>query len=76
MEEHSIVESVLDNLPVAVFAKDSTDDFRFVLWNKKQEEVTTLRAAKALGRNDYDLFSQEWRTTSAASTRPSSSGES
>jgi len=59
MEEHSIVESVLDNLPVAVFAKDSTDDFRFVLWNKKQEEVTTLRAAKALGRNDYDLFSQE-----------------
>lgn len=59
MEEHSIVESVLDNLPVAVFAKDATDDFRFVLWNKKQEEVTTLRAARAIGRNDYDLFSRE-----------------
>ncbi len=59
MEEHSIVESVLDNLPVAVFAKDATDGFRFVLWNKKQEEVTTLGAARALGRNDYDLFSQE-----------------
>ncbi len=59
MEKHSIVESVLDNLPVAVFAKDATDQFRFVLWNKKQEEVTTLRAEKALGKNDYDLFSQE-----------------
>lgn len=59
MQEHSIVESVLDNLPVAVFAKDATDDFRFVLWNKKQEEVTTLPAERALGRNDYDLFSQE-----------------
>lgn len=59
MEKHSIVESVLDNLPVAVFAKDATDGFRFVLWNKKQEEVTTLRAEKALGKNDYDLFSQE-----------------
>ena len=59
MEQHSIVESVLDNLPVAVFAKDATDDFRFILWNKKQEEVMTLRAEKALGRNDYDLFSQE-----------------
>lgn len=59
MEEHSIVESVLDNLPVAVFAKDSTSNFRFVLWNKKQEEVTTIRATKALGRNDYDLFAQE-----------------
>ncbi len=59
MEEHSIVESVLDNLPVAVFAKDATNDFRFILWNKKQEEVTTLRAEKALGKNDYDLFSQD-----------------
>lgn len=59
MEHLSIVESVLDNLPVAVFAKDANDDFRFVLWNKKQEEVTTIRAAKALGRNDYALFSEE-----------------
>lgn len=59
MEEHSIVESVLDNLPVAVFAKDATDGFRFILWNKKQEEVTTIRAAKAVGKSDYDLFSQD-----------------
>lgn len=59
MEKLSIVESVLDNLPVAVFAKDATNGFRFILWNKKQEEVTTLRAEKALGKNDYDLFSQE-----------------
>ncbi len=59
MEEHSIVESVLDNLPVAVFAKDATDGFKFILWNKKQEEVTTIRAAKALGKSDYDLFSQD-----------------
>lgn len=59
MDKQSIVESVLDNLPVAVFAKDANDDFRFVLWNKKQEEVTTIRAEKALGKNDYRLFSQE-----------------
>jgi PAS domain S-box-containing protein len=59
MEKHSIVESVLDNLPVAVFAKDATNDYRFILWNKKQEEVTTIRAEKAIGKNDYQLFSQE-----------------
>ncbi len=59
MEEQSIVESVLDNLPVAIFAKDATDDFRFILWNKKQEEVTTIRAEKAVGKNDYHLFSEE-----------------
>ncbi|MEC5128934.1 ATP-binding protein [Verrucomicrobiales bacterium BCK34] len=59
MQKQSLVESVLDNLPVAVFAKDATDDFKFVLWNKKQEEITSLRAVKALGNDDYDLFSEE-----------------
>jgi len=59
MEQISIVESVLDNLPVALFAKDADDEFRFILWNKKQEQVTTIRAEKALGKDDYDLFSEE-----------------
>jgi len=60
MKPHkSFVESVLDSLPVAVFVKDATDDFRFVLWNQKQEEITTLPARKALGKSDYDLFSKE-----------------
>ncbi len=55
----SIVEAVLDNLPVAVFAKDATDDFRFVLWNQKQERITSLKADRALGKNDFQLFSKE-----------------
>ncbi len=59
MEPLSLVESVLDNLPVAVFAKDANDDFRFVLWNQKQEQITTVKASKAIGRDDYDLFSEE-----------------
>lgn len=59
MKPPSLVESVLDNLPVAVFVKDANDDFRFVLWNKKQEAITTIRASKALGRDDYALFSEE-----------------
>jgi len=58
-KQPSLVESVLDNLPVAVFAKDANDGFRFVLWNKKQEEVTSLKSERALGKDDYDLFSKE-----------------
>lgn len=59
MEPLSLVASVLDNLPVAVFAKDANDDFRFVLWNKKQEQITTVKASRAIGRDDYALFSEE-----------------
>ena len=57
--DHSYLEQILDNLPVALFVKDAADDFRFVLWNKKQEEITTIPRSVALGRTDYDLFSRE-----------------
>jgi hypothetical protein len=35
MEIGSIVESVLDNISVTVFAKNANNNYRFVLWNKK-----------------------------------------
>ena len=41
MEEHSIVESVLDNLPVAVFAKDAT--------NAKKGSLSVLGVLRVLG---------------------------
>lgn len=58
-ESGGFLDAVIDNLPVAIFAKDAEDDFRFVLWNKKQEQITTLRKEKALGRTDYEIFSKE-----------------
>ena len=58
-ENEAFLEAVIDNLPVAIFAKDASDDFRFVLWNKKQEQITTLRKEKALGRTDFEIFSRE-----------------
>ncbi len=54
-----IIEAVMDNLPVGVFVKDASDDFRFVVWNKKQEEITQMSAATALGKTDEQLFSKE-----------------
>ncbi|MCB1062995.1 MAG: hypothetical protein KDN20_08755, partial [Verrucomicrobiae bacterium] len=31
-ENEAFLEGVIDNLPVAIFAKDASDEFRFVLW--------------------------------------------
>ncbi len=53
------LEAVIDNLPVGLFAKDAADSFRFVLWNKKQEEITSIPRDQALGKHDYDLFSPD-----------------
>lgn len=55
----SILAAMVDNLPVALFAKDADNDFRVVIWNKKQEAITTIPREKALGRTDFDMFSRE-----------------
>lgn len=57
--EVAYLEAVIDNLPVGLFAKDASDSFRFVLWNKKQEEITTIPRDQALGKHDFELFSQD-----------------
>ena len=55
----AFLETVLENLPVALFVKDASDDFRMIVWNKKQEQVTALRKEDALGKTDFELFSEE-----------------
>lgn len=56
--EAGIFSSIINNLPVAVFAKDADDDFKIILWNKKQEEITQVPSGEALGFNDHNLHSQ------------------
>jgi hypothetical protein len=54
-----ILSSILETLPVILFAKDINNDFRFTIWNKQAEEVFGLKAEDSLGKNDYDFFSKE-----------------
>ncbi|MEM1294970.1 MAG: PAS domain-containing protein, partial [Verrucomicrobiota bacterium] len=51
-----MLDAVIDSLPIAIFCKNATEDYRFVLWNKMQEEVTGIPRESALGATDYDLF--------------------
>ena len=50
------LESILENLPLALFTKDIKNDFRFVLWNKTAEEIFGLSRAEVINQNDYDFF--------------------
>lgn len=51
-----MLDAVVDSLPIAIFCKNATEDYRFVLWNKMQEEVTGIPRERALGSTDFDLF--------------------
>lgn len=54
-----LLASIIDVLPTAVFVKDITQDYRFILWNKKAEELFGLSAEDCIGKCDYDFFSKE-----------------
>lgn len=50
------VRRILDEMPAAVFCKDADDDFRLVFWNRHAERLWGIRAAEAVGKNDFQLF--------------------
>jgi len=54
-----MLSSILDTLPVIVFAKDVKNNFNFSLWNKQAEAVFGLKAEECIGKNDYDFFSKQ-----------------
>jgi PAS domain S-box-containing protein len=54
-ESKSLVDAVVDNVPLMVFLKEATD-LRFVLFNRAGEELVGYDRSTFLGRNNLDLF--------------------
>jgi PAS domain S-box-containing protein len=54
-----LLENVVDNIPLAVFVKDPTDEFRIRLWNKAAESIFGIPRSNILGRNTYDLWPKQ-----------------
>lgn len=46
----------LDNLPIAVFAKNAKDNFRFIFWNKYAENLFGVKRNDILDKTYFDLF--------------------
>jgi PAS domain S-box-containing protein len=49
----------IETLPIAVFAMDVNDNFRYVLWNRVAEEIYGIDRTQALGHTVHELFSPE-----------------
>ena len=48
----NFLQEVLDNLPVAIYAKDYAG--KYLIWNKKSEEVFGKKAVEVLGKQYYN----------------------
>ncbi len=54
-EEYRLfLETLMDNLPVSLFAK-TTPDFRYLYWNKTFERLSGISAEDAVGQTDFEL---------------------
>ncbi|MGE4563984.1 MAG: PAS domain-containing protein [Victivallaceae bacterium] len=54
-ERQALLQAVLDNIPVSVMVKDVDDDFRYLLWNKFQEQHSGVEASRVIGKNDFEV---------------------
>ncbi len=56
---NTLMDAILNNIPVYLFMKDPNDNFRYLYWNKAMEENTKIPASKVLGKTDIEIFPNE-----------------
>ena len=55
-EMNSILDSILNSIPVYLFVKDPDNEFRYLYWNRAFEKFSHIPASKALGNTDFEIF--------------------
>lgn len=55
-ELNTLMETILNNIPVYLFVKDPGNEFRYLYWNKAFEEHSGIPAGNVLGRTDLEVF--------------------
>jgi diguanylate cyclase (GGDEF)-like protein/PAS domain S-box-containing protein len=53
---HTLLDSIVDNLPVGIFVKDMAEDGRYIRFNDAYAAITGLPADIVLDSNDLALF--------------------
>lgn len=56
MRLNSLMQAIVNNVPVYLFVKDSGNDFRYLYWNKTFADYSGIPIEKAIGRNDFEIF--------------------
>ncbi len=57
--QQNFLKSIIENLPVGIFAKDSRNEFRYVIWNNKMEDISGNKAEEIIGKTDFDLYEEK-----------------
>lgn len=53
---NSLMNAILNSIPVYLFVKDTGNDFRYLYWNKTFAEYSGIPVEMAVGRTDSEIF--------------------
>jgi PAS domain S-box-containing protein len=55
-QSQQFLDSIIDNIPIAVFVKDIRHNLRYVLINQNSDKILGFSREDAIGRNDHELL--------------------
>ena len=55
-ELNQLMETILNNIPVYLFVKDTGNGFRYLYWNKELEKSSSIPASVVVGKTDEEIF--------------------
>ncbi|WP_088889616.1 PAS domain S-box protein [Leptolyngbya ohadii] len=58
-QSQQFLDTVINSVPIALFAKDVRNDFRYVLINKSAERILGFAAEEGIGRTDAELVTSD-----------------
>lgn len=58
-QSQQFLNTIIENIPLAIYVKSVEDNFRFVLWNQASEKIFGVSRESILGRDIYDLLPPE-----------------
>ncbi|MDW8202584.1 MAG: adenylate/guanylate cyclase domain-containing protein [Cyanobacteriota bacterium SKYGB_h_bin112] len=58
-ESRQFLDSIIENIPLAISVKDVHDDYRYVLWNRGAEAIYGIPRDQVIGHTDRDLLGLE-----------------
>jgi len=54
--QKNLLQRLVDSIPMGIFLKDPSQEFRYVFWNSRMEEITGIPKEEILGERDSEHF--------------------
>ncbi|UCG24759.1 MAG: PAS domain-containing protein, partial [Chloroflexota bacterium] len=54
-DQLSFFQTIMEAMPIGIFAKDVENDYQFSIWNKQMELIFGVSSEEMLGKTDFDI---------------------